>query len=61
MSEVGPYDGTTTPPGFTASADVTYGGAISADAAGTITSTLTAVHANGDTTYSVADNGTITP
>ena len=56
------YTGAAPPAGFTPNTtDVTYAGSIVYTmSSGTIASTLTTLHDNGDVTYSVGNNGTVT-
>lgn len=49
------------PSGFLANNDVTVGGNLQIAADGTITSSLTFTHANGDTTFNIEDDGSISP
>ena len=55
------YDASNLPGTFSANSAVTLGGSIIITAAGAVTSTATALHAKGNTTYSIDDNGSITP
>ena len=56
------WDGTNTPTGFAKNPDITYGGAGITVTAGTgvTTGSLTFVHSNGGTSYTLNADGTIT-
>lgn len=55
------YSNDGNPTGFIANADVTIAGNLAIAADGTITSTITFQHANGDQAYSIGNDGAITP